>query len=82
MVAQLTKINGNSIIAKLDLYMQNLVKTVIWRDNILLYPEEVEIEDASKINIDQLIDMKELDIMESNGKSVAIDDMSILLFSE
>ena len=71
-----------SIIAKLDPDMQNLVKTVVWRDNVLLYPEEAEIEDASKINIDWLIDIKELDIMESNGKSIAIDDISILLFSK
>ena len=80
--AQLIKIHRNSIIAKLDPDMQNLVKTVIWRDDVLLYPEEAEIEDPSKINIDQLIDIKELDIIESDGKSVAMDNISILLFSK
>ena len=71
-----------SIIAKLDPDMQNLVKTVIWRDDVPLYPEEAEIEDVSKINLNWLIDIKDLDIMESDNRSVTIDDTSIILFSE
>ena len=71
-----------SIIAKLDPNMQNLVKIVIWRDDVPLYPEEVEIEDASKINLDWLINIKDLDIIEDNKKSVIMDDPSILSFSE
>ena len=82
MAAQLTKIHGMSIIAKLDPDMQNLVKTVVQRDEVSLYPEEAEIEDASKINLDWLIDIKDLDIMESDNRSVTIDDTSIISFSE
>ena len=82
MAAWLTKIHGMSILAKLDPDMQNLVSTVVWRDDVPLYPEEVEIEDASKINLDSSIDIKDLDIMESNNRSVMIDDTSIVLFSE
>ena len=41
-----------SIIAKLNLDMQSLVKTVVWRDDVPLYPEEAEIKDVSKINLD------------------------------
>ena len=62
--------------------MQNLVKTVVWRDDVLLYPEEAEIEDASKINLDWLIDIKDLDIMEDNNRSVTMNDTSIISFSE
>ena len=47
-----------------------------------MYPEEAEIEDASKINLDWLIDTKDLDIMESNNRSVTMDGMSIISFSE
>ena len=52
MAAWLTKIHGMSILAKLDPDMQNLVKTVVWRDDVPLYLEEAEIEDVSKINLD------------------------------
>ena len=62
--------------------MQKIVKTVVWRDNAPLYPEEAEIENTSKINLDWLIDIKDLDIMESDNRSVTIDDTSIILFSE
>ena len=82
MAAWLMKIHGKSVLAKLDPDMQNLVSTVIWRDDIPLYPEEAEIEDASKINLDWLIDIKELDIMESDNRSVMMDDTSIVSFSE
>jgi len=47
-----------------------------------LYLEEAEIEDASKINLDWLINIKDLDIMESDNRSVTIDDISIISFSE
>ena len=82
MAVWLTKIHGMSIIAKLDPDMQNLVKTVVQRDEVSLYPEEAEIEDASKINLDWLIDIKDLDIIESDNRSVIIDDTSIISFSE
>ena len=62
--------------------MQNLVKTVISRDDVPLYPEEAEIKDASKINLDWLIDIKDLDIIECDNKSVIMDNTSILSFSE
>ena len=82
MAAWLTKIHRMSIIAKLDPDMQNLVKTVVWRDDVPLYPEEAEIEDASKINLDWLIDIKDLDIIKSDTRSVTMDDMSIISFSK
>ena len=82
MAVWLIKIHGNSIIAKLDSDMQKIVKIVVWRDNTPLYPEKAEIEDASKINIDWLIGIKELDIMEDDDKSIAMDNTSILSFSE
>ena len=44
--------------------------------------EEVDIEDASKINITWLIDIKELESAENDNKSVTMDDTSIILFSE
>ena len=56
------------------------IKIVIWRDGVPLYPEEAEIEDASKINIDWLIDMKEPDIENKDNKSIAMNDVSITLF--
>ena len=59
-----------------------MVKTVIWRDDIPLYPEEVEIEDASKINLNWLVDIKDLDIIESDNRSVTMDDMLIISFSK
>ena len=80
--AWLTKIHRMSIIAKLDPDMQNLVKTVVWRDDVPLYLEEAEIEDASKINLDWLIDIKDLDIIEGDNRSITIDNMSIISFSK
>ena len=74
--------HSDVIISKLDPDMQAIIKIVIWRDRVPLYPEEAEIEDASKINIDWLIDMKELDIENEDNKSIAIDDVSITLFSD
>ena len=42
----------DNISAKLDLCMQSIVKIVASRDGVLLHLEEVEIKDASKINLD------------------------------
>ena len=47
-----------------------------------MYLEEAEIEDASKINLNWLIDIKDLDIMESDNRSVMMDDTSIISFSK
>ena len=52
MAAWLVKLHGDRIIAKLDPDMQKTVKTVVWREGVPLHPEEAEIEDASKIEID------------------------------
>ena len=82
MAAWLANMHGDCIISKLDPDMQNLVKSVEWRDGMPLYPEEAEIEDASKINIDWLIDMTDLDIAEGDDKSVAMDDTSIISFGD
>ena len=47
-----------------------------------MYSEEAEIEDASKINLDWLIDIKDLDIMKGDNRSVTIDNILIISFSE
>ena len=48
MAVWLVKKHRDSILIKLDPEIQKVIKTVIWRDDVLSYPEEVEIEDASK----------------------------------
>ena len=60
--------------------MQQLVKSVEWRDGMLLCSEEAEIEDTSKIKIDWLIGMTDLDIAEGDDRSIAMDNTSILSF--
>ena len=45
-----------------------------------LYLEEAEIKDTNKININWLIEIKELENIENN-KSVTIDDTSVISFS-
>ena len=82
MAAWLVKLHGNSIIAKLDPEIQKMVKTVVWRDNLPLHPEEVEIEDASKMKIDWLIDVKELEMTGVDDKSITMDDVSIGSFGD
>ena len=77
MAAWLVKLHGDCITAKLDPEIQTLVKKVVWRNNVPLYPEEVEIEDASEMKIDWLIDIKELETMADDDKSIAMDDVSI-----
>ena len=58
---QLVKLHRECITAKLDPDVQKIVKTVEQRDDIPLHLEEAEIEDASKMKIDWLIDIKELE---------------------
>ena len=77
MAAWLVKLHGDCIIAKLDPDIQALVKKVVWRDNVPLYPEEAEIEDASEMKIDWLIDIKDLETTANDDKSIAMDDMSV-----
>ena len=55
---------------------------VKWREGVLLYLEEEEIEDASNLNLDWLIDMKELEIKEKDDRSAIIDDASIASFRD
>ena len=62
--------------------MQNTVKIVAQKEGVPLHLEEAEIKDTSKIQIDWLIDIKELDAIESDNKSAAIENVSIILFSE
>ena len=50
--AWLAKMHSDANISKLDPNIQAIIKMVIWRDRVLLYPEEAEIEDAININID------------------------------
>ena len=77
MAAWLVKSHGDGIIGKLDPDVQKIVKTVVWRDNLPLHPEEVEIEDASKMKIDWLIDIKELEMTGVDDKSITMDDASV-----
>ena len=78
MAVWLVKKHGDSILTKLDPEIQEVVKIVIQREDVPLHPEEVEIEDASKIEIDWLVDVKGLDEMRKNDVSVALDDTSVL----
>ena len=73
MSAQLVKKHRDSILTKLGLEIQEVVKTVIQRDNVPLHSDKVEIADASKIEIDQFIDVKELYEMRKDDFSVALD---------
>ena len=81
MAAWLVKLHGESILSKLDPGMQKVVKMVQQREGVPLYLEEVEIEDASKIQLDQLIDIEELKNKEEEDKSVSLDNMFVVLFS-
>ena len=82
MAAWSQKLHGSSILTKLDPQVQDLVRSVKWRDGFPLHPEEAEIEDAGNLKLDWLIDMKELDIKEQDDRSVAMDDTSIVSFGE
>lgn len=68
--------------SKLELNMQQAVKTVVWRYGAPLHLEEAGIEDARKISIDWLIDIEELENIESDNKSVTMDDASVISFSK
>ena len=78
----LVKIHGDSVLTKLDLGMQKVIKIVQWREGVLLYLEKVEIEDASKIQLDWLIDIEELKNMEEEDKSVVLDNIIVALFGK
>ena len=80
MAAWLVKWHGDGIFAKLDPDVQKMVKSVVWKNNLPLYPEEVEIEDASTMKIDWLIDIKELEMTGVDDKSITMDDVSVVSF--
>ena len=82
MAAWLQNLHGSSILTKLDPQVQDLVRSVEWRDGFPLCPEEAEIEDAGNLKLDWLIDMKELDVKDQDDRSVAMDDASIVSFGE
>ena len=63
-VVCLLNLHGVSALSKLDLDMQQLVLIVEQRDRFVSCSEEVEIEDVSNLNLDWLVDMKELEIKE------------------
>ena len=62
--------------------MQKVIREVAWKEKASMCLGEAEMEDASEIKIDQLIDIKELDSMDKENKLVAIDDASAASFSE
>ena len=80
MAAWLVKLHGDGIFAKLDPDVQKIVKSVVWKNNLPLCPEEVEIEDASAMKIDWLIDIKELEMTGVDDKSITMDDVSVVSF--
>ena len=82
MAAWLVKLHGECITAKLDPDVQQIVKTVEWRENVPLYPEEAEVEDASKMTIDWLIDISEIRTSTVDDKSITMDDVSIGSFGD
>ena len=55
---------------------------VQWREGVPLYLEEAEIEDTSKIQLDWLIDIENFKNMEEEDKLAALDDVSVVSFSE
>ena len=77
MAAWLVKLCGDCAIAKLDPATQTLMKKVGQRNNILLHLEEAEIEDASEMKIDWLIDIKDLETTADDNNSNVMDDASI-----
>ena len=80
MATWLVKLRRDCITAKLDPDIQQIVKTVAQRDDAPLCLEEAEIEDAGKMKINWLIDIKELESTPTHNKSVTIDDVSIGFF--
>lgn len=82
MAAWLHKYHGDGVLAKLTPQVQDLVNSVVWRDELPLYPEEAEIEEAGNLKIDWLIDMEDLEIKEKDDRSLAMDDASIASFGE
>ena len=80
MAAWLVKMHGDGIFAKLDPDIQKVVKSVVWKNNLPLHPEEVEIEDASTMKIDWLIDIKELETTGVDDKSITIGDVPVATF--
>ena len=80
--AQLIQLHGDSVLSRMDQDMQNVVKAVVWRDKFPLYTEEGEIEDTGNIQIELLLDMKEIEIKEKYDSSIAIDDTQIQSFEE
>ena len=82
MTAQLVKLHREYITVKLDPNSQKIVKTIKWRDNILIYLEEVEIDNTSKMKIDQLINLKELENTGVNHTLHTMDDVSNGLFRD
>ena len=82
MAAWLVSLHGSSITAKLDPDVQKMVKSVEWRDGVPLCPEEAEVEDASKIEFDWLIDIRELEHTREDDKSVTMGDITIGSFGD
>ena len=78
----LVKMHGDSILTKLDLDMQKVIKTVQGGEGVPLYLGKVEIEDASKIQLYWLINIEELKNIEEEDKSVVLDDITVALFSK
>ena len=82
MIAWLIKLCDDSILSKLNPDKQKVVKEIVQREGVPMYLEEAEIKDASKIGINQLIDTKELEIRHIEEKSIGIDNVSIVSFSD
>ena len=43
LLAWLVKEYGEAVLTKLDLYIQDLVNSIVWTDRVPLYPEDIVI---------------------------------------
>ena len=75
LLAWLVKEYREVVLTKLDPYIQDLVSSVVQTDGVLLYLEDVMIDQASKVTIDWLISIEELEIDESKKLVITIDNV-------
>ena len=82
MAAWLVSLHNSSVLEKLDPDVQKMVKSVEQRDGVPLRPEEVEVEDASKIKLDWFINIRELEHTREDDKSVTMDNVTMGSFGD
>ena len=70
----LVKEHGEAVLTKLDSHVQDLVSSIAQIDGVLLCPEDAVIDQASKVIIDWLIGIEELEIDERKKFVIAIEN--------